>query len=380
VSASSQLQNLPTLISQITRPPDEPTVGAADLERATGREDKANRQGSCRRAPRVYVIILNWNGWRDTLACLESVLLLDYDNLCVVVCDNGSTDDSVTQILNWAKAQLPARIKARPLMSSMVTIDALAARAGPMPDGNLILLQNHENLGFAGGNNAGLKFALARGDFDYAWLLNNDTVVERSSLTYMVEKMQSSRGAGICGSTLLYGHDPERHVRGAVYSKWFARTRLCGSPAGDQTQVDEDAYARKIDYVVGASMLVRKAFLEDIGLMSEEYFLYFEELDWMLRARPNYGFAHASRSLVHHKGGAATGATRVTKSVIGEYYGTRSRILFTRKFYPHALPTVVLAILVGALTQCLKGRFKLAITTVTGARDGVRGRTGVRPK
>jgi len=345
------------------------------------REDQVKIQDGCRRDPRVYVIILNWNGWRDTLACLESVLRLDYENLCVIVCDNGSTDDSVTHILNWAKAQLPSRTKGRPLMSCMVMVDApVTARIGPMPDGNLILLQNHENLGFAGGNNAGLKFALARGDFDYAWLLNNDTVVEPSSLTYLVEKMQSSRSAGICGSTLLYGHDPGRQVRGAVYSKWFARTRLCGSPTSGHTRVDEDAYARKIDYVVGASMLVRRAFLQEIGLMSEEYFLYFEELDWMLRARPNYGFAHASRSVVHHKGGAATGATRITKSVIGEYYGTRSRILFTRKFYPYALPTVVLAILVGALTQVLRGRFKIALTIIIGAQDGLRGRTGVRTK
>jgi GT2 family glycosyltransferase len=343
------------------------------------REDRVKIQDSGRRDPRVYVIILNWNGWRDTLACLESVLRLDYDNLCVVVCDNGSTDGSVTYILNWAKAQLPTRTRGRPLMSCMVTVDApVAARIGPLPDGNLILLKNRENLGFAGGNNAGLKFALARGDFDYVWLLNNDTVVEPSSLTYLVEEMQSSRSAGICGSTLLYSHDPERQVRGAIYSKWFARTRLCRSPAGGQARANEDADPRKIDYVVGASMLVRKAFLEEIGLMSEEYFLYFEELDWMLRARPHYGFTHATRSIVHHKGGAATGATRITKSVIGEYYGTRSRILFTRKFYPYALPTVVLAALVGALTQVLRGRFKIGLTTIIGAHDGLHGRTGVR--
>jgi GT2 family glycosyltransferase len=330
--------------------------------------------------PRVYIIILNWNGWRDTLSCLDSVLRLEYQNLCVIVCDNGSTDDSVTHILNWAKSAPTSRTTARPLMSSMVTVDAAVVdRPGArMPDGNLILLRNRENLGFAGGNNAGLKFALARGDFDYAWLLNNDTVVEASSLTHLVEKMQSSRSVGICGSTLLYDHDPETEVQGAVYSKWFARTRLYRSLAIAHAPIDEDALIRKIDYVVGASMLVPKVFLEEIGLMSDEYFLYFEELDWLLRARPNYGFAHASRSIVHHKGGAATGASPVRKSLIGEYYGTRSRILFTRKFYPYALPTVVLAILVSAAAQAVRGRFKIASTVITGARDGLRGRTGVR--
>jgi GT2 family glycosyltransferase len=339
-------------------------------------------QSGCRTEPRVYIIILNWNGWRDTLFCLESVLRLDYKNLCVIVCDNGSTDDSVTHILSWAKVELARRTTARSLMSSMVMVDSAVADRMPanLPDGNLILLRNQENLGFAGGNNAGLKFALARGDFDYAWLLNNDTVVDPSSLTHLVEKMQSSRSVGICGSTLLYGHDPEGKVRGAIYSKWFARTRLFVSLANAHAPIDEDAYVRKIDYVVGAAMLVPKIFLEEIGLLSDEYFLYFEELDWMLRGRPNYGFALASRSIVYHKGGAATGATPITKSVTGEYYGTRSRILFTRKFYPYALPTVVLAILMSALTQVLRGRFKIAITIITGALDGLRGRTGLRTK
>lgn len=344
-------------------------------------EDQVEIPNGSRCEPRVCIIILNWNGWRDTLACLESVLRLDYKNLCVIVCDNGSTDGSVTHILDWAKAELPSRTTTRPLMSSMIMVDApLTARSGPIPDGTLVLLQNQENLGFAGGNNAALRLALARGDFAYAWLLNNDTVVEPSSLTYLVEKMESNRSAGICGSTLLYDHDPTRRVRGAIYSKWFARTRLFGSAAGADATVDEDADARKVDYVVGASMLVRRTFLEEIGLMSEEYFLYFEELDWMLRARPNYGFVHASRSVVYHRGGAATGATRITKSVIGEYYGTRSRILFTRKFYPYALPTVVSAILIGALSQLLRGRLKIAITIMIGARDGLRGRTGARMK
>jgi GT2 family glycosyltransferase len=342
-------------------------------------EHQVEIKNGSRREPRVYVIILNWNGWRDTLSCLESVLRLDYENLCVIVCDNGSTDDSVLHILNWAKAELPKRTEARPLMSSMVTIDASSTpEAAQMPVGNLLLLRNSDNLGFAGGNNAGLRFALARGDFDYAWLLNNDTVVEPGSLTYLVERMESSCSAAICGSMLVYDHDPEKPVHGANFNRWFARTRLRTSPAGAHGIVDDEACARDMDYVVGASMLVRRVFLEEIGLMSEEYFLYFEELDWMHRARPKYGIAHASRSVVHHKGGAATGATPITKSAIGEYYGTRSRVLFTRKFYPYALPTVLLAIVAGALTQVLRRRFKFAITIIIGARDGLCGRTGVR--
>lgn len=336
---------------------------------------------SCGGQPHVYVIILNWNGWRDTIACLESVLRLDYDNFCVVVCDNGSTDDSSTQILNWASVEMAARSQVDCIMSSVVNGDGIVAGQfrTTKPNGDLTLLQNHANLGFAGGNNTGLKFALARGDCDYAWLLNNDTIVEPDSLARLVEKMQASTGAGICGSTLLYFNERQTvQARGASYSKWFARARHVGALASANEPIDEDACARKMDYVVGASMLVSKRFLEEIGLISEEYFLYFEELDWLLRARGKYGFAYASRSVVYHKEGATTGATTAKKSRTGEYYGTRARILFTRKFYPYALPTVLLAVTAAALVQALRGRYGNAHTILTAAVDGLRGRTGAR--
>jgi GT2 family glycosyltransferase len=329
--------------------------------------------------PRVYIIILNWNGWRDTISCLESVIRLDYDNYSAVVCDNGSTDDSVAKILDWAKAEWPMRGRAG--VVSLVNANTPAARpiGTAEPGGELFLLQNQGNLGFAGGNNAGLKFALARGDLDYVWLLNNDTVVEPRSLAHLVEKMQSTEGVGICGSTLMYYNETQTvQARGASYSKWFARSRPIDSLARASEPVDENECARKMDYVVGASMLVSREFLEDVGLISEEYFLYFEELDWMLRARRKYRLAYASRSIVYHKGGQATGATTANKSFTGEYYVNRGRILFTRKFYPHALPTVLLAIGGSMLVQVLKGRFRMARTILHAALDGVRGRTGVR--
>ena len=309
---------------------------------------------------------------------MESVLQQDYENFRIIICDNGSTDDSVAHLLKWAAATLPMRGGKN---RTMMTLDEMPAGQfrDPATHGDLILLKNHRNLGFAGGNNAGLKLALACGDLDYAWLLNNDTVVQPGSLPRLIEKMQSRAGIGICGSTLLY--DDERHTvqaRGATYHKWFSRTRNVGLLQNASQPIDEDAYAGKMDYVVGASMLVSRQFLETIGLMSEEYFLYFEELDWTLRARGKYSFAYASRSFVYHKGGASTGADVAKKSIIGEYYGTRGRILFTRKFYPYALPTVLLAITCSMFIQVFRGHFRIARTILAAVTDGLRGRVGVR--
>lgn len=99
--------------------------------------------------PKVYIIILNWNGLKDTLECLESVFKLDYLNFEVIVVDNGSTDDSVNVIL-----------KTYPQVR---------------------LIENRENLGYTGGNNIGMRYAIER-DADYIWLLNNDTIVEEDTL------------------------------------------------------------------------------------------------------------------------------------------------------------------------------------------------------
>ena len=101
--------------------------------------------------PKVYIVILNWNGWQDTLECLASVVKLNYQNYQVVVVDNGSTDGSVGRIKEWIASQRAARA---------------------------LLVETGKNLGYAGGNNAGLRYGLARGDLAYAWVLNNDTTVD----------------------------------------------------------------------------------------------------------------------------------------------------------------------------------------------------------
>jgi len=118
-------------------------------------------------APKVEIIILNWNRFRDTAECLESVFRIRYPNFSVVVVDNGSEDDSAAQVEN--------------------TFDRVT------------LIRNRENLGYAEGNNVGIRHALENGA-DYVWLLNNDTVVDREALAALVDLAERDRGIGILGS------------------------------------------------------------------------------------------------------------------------------------------------------------------------------------
>lgn len=307
---------------------------------------------------RVYVIVLNWNGWRDTIECLESIFRLDYPDYKVVVCDNGSTDGSWDQIQRWAQGAIAVEARnvalsalinppvRKPIPFAQLHHDGRSE--GTPPACPLVLIQTGANLGFAGGNNVGLKYALNRGDCDFAWLLNNDTVVRPDALSCLVRRMNERSDAGICGSTLVYYDNPTKVQAwgGCDYNRWFARGGNLGNFTDAATLPDADAVERQLGYVVGASMLVRKAFLEQIGFMNEQYFLTFEEIDWATRAKGRFTLAYAPGSVVYHREGGATGSHRVRsrRSTLSEFYTIRNRVLFTRNYYPFALASVLCAI------------------------------------
>ena len=332
---------------------------------------------------RVYIVILNWNGWRDTIECLESVLRLDYPDYRVIVCDNASSDGSPEHIRSWARGETAAESR-NPALASLVTppvskpvpLIEISPGAGMQNnDARLVLIQTGANLGFAGGNNVGLRYAMQQGDCDFAWLLNNDTVVCPDALSRLVERMQERPDAGICGSTLLYYHDPSKvqACGGSVYNKWFARGGHIGKLANASPLPDPRDVERKMAYVIGASMLVRRSFLEQIGLMDEQYFLYFEELDWATRAKGHFELAYCPRSIVYHKEGTTIGTYRVTaqQSVLAEFYATRNRILFTRKQYSFAVFTVLCAVSMSAIHRLLNRRWDNLGALVRGTLQGL---------
>jgi GT2 family glycosyltransferase len=315
---------------------------------------------------RCAVIILNWNGWRDTLECLESVFRMSCDNFRVLVCDNNSADASLDKIQDWAKGLLTAPSGSSelaylteppiPKPVACQSLDRSAAEAGRADsDSRLILIQNQANLGFAAGMNVGLRCALADPDCQYFWLLNNDTAVMPDSLQAMVRRMEQDPSMGLCGTlTLSYRSPGEVQTEGGNhYSRWTARVRKRPFRRAE----DILAPPSSIDYVNGASMLASRAFLEEVGLLEESYFLYFEELDWAMRARGRFTLGCAHDAIIYHKEGASIGSNkdRMSRSLLSELYLSRSRVLFTRRFFPWALPTVLAAIAAAALERACRG-------------------------
>jgi GT2 family glycosyltransferase len=244
------------------------------VRRATGHVDETFTQTplpasdhAIQTTPRVHTILVNWNNYTDTATCLSSLRQLSYANYDVIVVDNGSTDDSA------------ARLR-----------DAF-------PDLNIIELGR--NLGFAGGCNAGIRFALSQGS-DFVWLLNIDTTVDRDALRALVDKARSSPRLGACGSAIYFMDDPQRLQAwgGGHVNFWLGRSRHFIQPVPDES----------VEFITGASMLISRTAIESIGLLDEYFFMYWEDADYCFRLRASgWDLAVAGQSRVWHKGSSSVG-------------------------------------------------------------------------
>jgi GT2 family glycosyltransferase len=211
--------------------------------------------------PEVWCIIVNWNGWRHTLQCLASLKKSTYEKLTLVVVDNGSTNDSVARI----RSVHP----------------------------EILLLESNTNLGFAGGNNIGIRRALTHGA-DYVWLLNNDTDPAPDALAELVAKALTNRRIGAVASICYYADAP------GTFEAWGgARVNLWIGFGRNSTRPRPDDWFHSLN---GTSMLVSRAALEDAGLLDEAFFLYWEDTEFCLRLRKKgWRLAAASGSRVLHK-------------------------------------------------------------------------------
>ncbi len=286
--------------------------------------------------PKVYVIVLNFRAREDTVGCLLSFRDVTYHPFEVIVVDNASGDGSLEYIETTVRGQLPFPV---------------------------LFIQSPRNDGFAAGNNIGLRFALERNDARYFWLLNNDTEVAPESLTALVDAAEQDRAAatkvGQYGAKLLYHDHPDTiQAVGGSYNAWFGITREIGNLEKDNGQYDHPA--PDADILIGASLFVTDRFLAEVGLLGEDYFLYYEEHDWAERGRAKgWGLRVVPECVVYHKQGAAIGGgrDRDNKSALSDFYSFRNKLLFTARYYPWCLPSVYAGLLGAALRRVLRGQW-----------------------
>jgi hypothetical protein len=219
----------------------------------------------------------------------------------------------------------------------------------------------------------GLRYALHDPECGYCWLLNNDTVVKTNALSALLQTMKQHPEVGLCGSLNLSYYTPSlvQAQGGKSYQRWLGRVR---SPP--LVRLDEiHAHPTRIDFVNGASMLASRDFLEKVGLMEESYFLYFEELDWAMRTKGKFDLGYAPESVVYHKEGAQIGShqDRMKRSLLSEKYLTRSRILFTKRHIPLALPSVLATVLLASAYRLFRGDPGLAKAILSSALRALQG-------
>ncbi|MGP9076919.1 glycosyltransferase family 2 protein [Geobacillus thermodenitrificans subsp. calidus] len=253
----------------------------------------------------VAIIILNWNAYDDTFECLKSLEHLTYPYFHVFLVDNASQDGSFNKLqqdYNEGKLQL-----------------------------DITFIQTGKNLGFAGGNNVAIKKAYEQG-YQYFWMLNNDTVVDPNALTSLVEVLEKEEKVGIVGSKIYYYGTNKIWFAGGKVNTWTGKTKHIGIKEEDIGQYNRQI---EVDYITGCSLCFRKEVVEDIGYMLEDYFLYFEETDWNIRASQNNWYVKfVPHSIVFHKISASSGGEMNPAPYVG-YYNIRNSLVFIKRTQPN---------------------------------------------
>lgn len=329
------------------------------------------------------VILVNYNNYADTLACLVALMRLTTAPAHIVVVDNGSCTEDVEALHSGWSALCRAQKSTAPQVLSGHDKGFLC-----MPTHALICLK--QNLGFSGGNNVALRMLLQHSDCDAFWLLNNDTEVDPNALDTLCARLNTDRKIGICGSTLMYAHSPDRvqTAGGASCSLFTGRTAfLCAEYSlAEVLRQGESTQEYHMDYIVGASCLVRRDVLKRVGFMPEEYFLYYEDVAFSLNIqRAGYKMGWAQNSIVLHKEGASTKASgggagrEASRSLCMDYLSLRNRIALIRTFRPWALPMVLVSLLGVYINRLQRGQGKRFMLILRAAWDGLTGRMGPPP-
>lgn len=269
---------------------------------------------------KVSLIILNWNGWQMTLACLKSLCLVQTNSfiLEILIVDNGSTDESLDKINNWILEN------SRDLRSIEFKI-----------------IKNKINLGFAQGNNVGIKESL-KNKADFVCLLNNDTRVGPNFLKELVKVLETDEKAGMAGGKIYFEKGYEFHKD--RYKKeelgkaiWYAGgvidwNNVYTTHRGvDEVDLGQYNQVTETDFVNGCLCLIKKEVFEKIGFFDPRYYLYFEDADLSMRAKKaGFKLLFCPNSQIWHLNSGSSGSG----SGLHDYFTTRNRMLFGMKFAP----------------------------------------------
>lgn len=240
----------------------------------------------------VAVIILNYKTKKLTLKCIDSVKKSSYKNIEIIIIDNNSGDGLEDEIKNIPQ---------------------------------IAFIQTGGNLGYTGGNNIGIKKALAQNS-DYIFVLNSDTELAKNAIENLVIAGEKDERIGVLGPKILFSDKKTIWFAGGIFDKDNILGFHRGVDQKDNGQFDKEM---ETDYVTGAAMLIKKEVVNRIGLFDDRYFLYYEDSDYCQRAKKaGFKIVYAPNAVVYHENAKSTGLG----SSLQDYFITRNRMLYASKF------------------------------------------------
>jgi GT2 family glycosyltransferase len=293
--------------------------------------------------PLVYIIILNWNGFKYTSELLESLFHISHSMYKIIIIDNNSRNDEAEKIENLCR-------------------------------GKAHLIKCKENLGFAGGNNVGIKYSLEE-KADYILLINNDTIVNPDFLEILVSKYESEKQAGIVAPRINYYDEPQKiWTDGGKISQ----IRGSGFAYSDKMETEVNSSDKEVSFVSGCCMLIKREVLLNVGLFDENFFLYNEDTDFCKRIlNAGYKIFVTPRSKIFHK---VNSSTKEKFSLLPLFYTTRNRLYFAKKHFPEKWFFTVMYIVITMFFKCamwlLIGKHKNIVEVKNAIRDFYSGRMG----
>lgn len=272
----------------------------------------------------VSIILVNYNGYKDTIACLKSLEKIIYCHFNIIIVDNDSDNNEYEKLMD-ATSNLSLKID---------------------------LLKSDSNLGFAGANNLAIRYCLETNIIsDYFLLLNNDTLVETNFIDELIKTAESDNEIGLVGSKIMYYPEREKIWYAGGMINWNKYTSI---HYGDK-QIDNGKYNEicEIDFITGCVMLIKLEVIKEVGLLPEDYFMYYEDFDYCVQVKDaGFKLYYTPKSIVYHKVSSSTGGE---ESAFSLQYGTRNRRMVMKKYrYKNPMRKLIFSYTYFYLTRIIK--------------------------
>jgi len=289
--------------------------------------------------PKLGIIILNWNGWRDTCECLASLLTSTFQDFQVILIENGSTDDSVEKITSWARGEMSVSVgpfEQKPSRSAigfqtypLEDIEKSSVYYNEDTETKLLMIRSPENLGFARGCNVGLRYALRSG-FEYVCLLNNDTTVEPDALACLCDFMESQARVDVITPIIYYYDRPSTVWNfGGRLTFTGRRKYFLGNRKVVNRKIEP---VRNVTFLTGCALFARSRVFDTYGLLSESFFFGEEDYEFSLRMKENRVYMAAlSCARVYHKVNASNDGTDPSGRLSHAFVGYLNRFIDRKK-------------------------------------------------